>query len=143
MALTFTTGDLFEAPEDHALVIPVNTRGVAGAGLALEATRCKGWERGYKLWLKTNRRHGGSVGTFVAGGRVWVLAATKEEWTRPSRVEWVTQVLWRLAQLGTHPLALPKLGCGKGGLDWEGTVKPQVVARCAQPGPELNWLVYE
>ena len=137
--LTWSNGDIFGAPQDLAIVVPVNTQGKPGAGLALAATKYKGWKAAYLLWLKT-KRYGGSVGVVGAyGKRHWVVAATKEAWKDPSRIEWVCECLRRMAQL-TLPLAIPKLGCGRGGLDWD-LVRPQVEAygACARS----DWAVYE
>lgn len=141
MALTFHTGSIFDAPEDHALVIPVNTKGACGAGLAKKAREYRGWEAGYKTWLKAKRRYGGSVGAFLTQDFAWLVAATKEDWREPSRIEWVDQCLWRLAQMGPSPIAIPKLGCGKGQLDWEIDVRPRVYAYAVQA--KADWLVYE
>ncbi len=141
MTLRFTTGDIWDAPETHALVIPVNTKGVAGAGLAGQAKkRDPGWLKGYKAWLRSKKRFGGSVGAFLTAERTYVVAATKEEWKEPSRMEWVVQCLWRFVQLGPSPLAIPRLGCGLGELDW-GLVRLQVIAQAAQA--KADWLVYE
>jgi hypothetical protein len=143
VSLTWTTGDIFAAPAELALVIPVNTKGIAGAGLAKAAARYDGWLTNYKAWCKSGPkggRKGGSIRGFMADERYWVVAATKEDWKAPSRIEWVVQCLWRLSQL-TSPLAIPKLGCGKGGLDWEHQVRPQVEAHAK--GAKSDWLVYE
>lgn len=142
MSLTYVTGNIFEAPEGYALCIPVNTRGVSGAGLALQAKVAdRGWEKGYKAWLKNRKRFGGSVGSFRTKDRYYVVLATKEEWARPSQIEWVVQGLWRLLTLaGSHPVALPRLGCGKGGLAWP-EVKSHIDSLAAQ-NPTINWTVY-
>ena len=47
---------------------------------------------------------------------------TKNDWRRPSQIEWVDDGLKILRdhyqELGITSLALPPLGCGLGGLDW-------------------------
>lgn len=149
MTVTFTTGSIFEAAETHALVIPVNTQGVAGAGLAKTAARkSPAWLTSYKAWCKSagrgKSRQPGSIRGFMAESKTgepwyWVCAATKGDWKEPSKVEWVCQCLWRLSQL-TSPLAVPKIGCGLGGLDW-GVVRRHVEAQGAQA--KSDWLVYE
>lgn len=143
MTVTFTTGNIFEAAETHALVIPVNTRGVAGAGLAKDAAKYPGWLAAYKAWCKSKKRYGGNIRGFMTEDGdekvYWVVAATKEDWKEPSRIEWVGQALWRLSQL-TSPLAIPKLGCGKGGLDWD-RVRRHVKDQGALA--KSDWLVYE
>jgi O-acetyl-ADP-ribose deacetylase (regulator of RNase III) len=54
---------------------------------------------------------------------------TKDDWRQPSRLEWIESGLESLRKLvlarGITSIALPKLGCGLGGLDWR-DVKPLI-----------------
>lgn len=60
--------------------------------------------------------------------------ATKDHWRHPSRIEWIERGVENIAKevislnyLAEHyTLAIPKLGCGYGGLDWA-EVKPIIV----------------
>lgn len=110
------------------VVIPVNCEGVAGAGLALEMKRrfplahaeyvrlCDGFE------LRPGECR--SLPRFFGEPRV-ILAATKGRWRKPSSLDWVCGVVMGLSSLcyvvdpaGHASIALPALGCGRGGLDW-------------------------
>jgi len=48
---------------------------------------------------------------------------TKQHWYQPSQIQWIEQGLLHFANtyqsLGITSIAFPKLGCGKGGLEWE------------------------
>jgi len=59
----------------------------------------------------------------LPGGRAVCNFPTKQHWRGNSRLEWIEDGLVRLrTQLddwGVRSLALPPLGCGYGGLDWQ------------------------
>jgi hypothetical protein len=53
-----------------------------------------------------------------------ILFPTKEDWRNPSKICWIENGLKSLLKaITTESIALPKLGCGLGGLDWK-QVKP-------------------
>lgn len=119
-------GDLFTARAD-ALVNPVNTHGVMGKGLALEFKRRyprnfvaykAAFERGE---LEVGRMLSVSTGTLEP--RYIVNFPTKQHWRNPSKLEYVEQGLVALVQeiqrLELKSVALPALGCGLGGLEWD------------------------
>lgn len=113
------------------IVIPVNTVGVMGAGLAKAAAQK--WphvERAYKDWCRRAKPRGGMLSIPFPDDRPSAcLLATKEHWRTPSRLEWVRSGLdWLLMLTHGQSLALPMLGCGLGGLS-ERDVLPLVEAR--------------
>lgn len=114
-----------------ALVIPTNTLGVMGAGLAKRAAKrwpatCASYTRACRLGLLEP----GSIWVGHAGTAL-VMLATKADWRAPSRIEWVERGLSELvAWAAARPLpslTVPALGCGLGGLAW-GEVRPRMVA---------------
>ena len=63
-------------------------------------------------------------------GPCWIINfPTKQHWRNPSKLEWINQGLADLRKVLTEKqipsIALPPLGCGLGGLDWE-MVKPRI-----------------
>lgn len=57
-------------------------------------------------------------------GPRWILhLPTKKHWRHPSRLAWIRQGLVDLVRVvrenGIRSVAVPPLGCGNGGLDWE------------------------
>jgi O-acetyl-ADP-ribose deacetylase (regulator of RNase III) len=63
-------------------------------------------------------------------GPRWIINfPTKQDWRHPSKLEWVAAGLQDLRRVllaeGIASVALPKLGCGLGGLDWN-TVRPLI-----------------
>ena len=127
MTIIYTQGDILE-DASQAIVIPVNTVGVPGAGLA------KAWARKdpeaaklYKALCKLERIKIGEVATITTADSHWILFPTKEHWKEPSKIEWIEDGLIHLSQmikdLQVKSIAIPALGCGLGGLNWE-DVKP-------------------
>jgi O-acetyl-ADP-ribose deacetylase (regulator of RNase III) len=122
MSIRLVQGNILNEPAD-AIVIPVNTVGVPGAGLA------KAWAaldpaaaNHYKSLCQRGQIRTGRVFVPICRtGFIWLLFPTKQHWRNPSRIEWVDQGLvdLRRAALELRSLALPALGCGLGGLPWD------------------------
>ena len=132
--LRFTHGNLLEARVD-AIVNTVNTVGVMGKGLALQvkaafpavdAAYRDACERGE---VRIGHMHVVPMPTLQP--RFVINFPTKEHWRNPSRLEYVTSGLKDLvrvvAELGIRSIAVPPLGCGSGGLDWD-TVKGEITS---------------
>lgn len=110
-----------------ALVIPVNTVGVAGKGLAL-AFKLK-----FPEWYKSYREQCDN-GSLIVGRpilhtfdnfqevRYFISFPTKMYWRNPSEFGWISVGLDNLRKLifkhHIKTIAIPALGCGLGGLDW-------------------------
>lgn len=121
--ISFVKGDLFQAPA-QVLTNAVNCEGVMGAGIALRfkkqfpkmfadyAARCKIGE------LKIGKPY------LYEDDSVQILNfPTKRDWRSPSQLADVEAGLKYLsehyADMGIYSLAMPALGCGLGGLEWE------------------------
>lgn len=131
--LIFTTGNLLEA-RAQALVNTVNTVGVMGKGIALMfKERFDDNYRQYAAACKASQVHTGSM--FITqpaelDGPRWIVNfPTKQHWRSPSKLEWVTEGLQDLRKFliehQVKSIAIPPLGAGNGGLDWE-VVKPEI-----------------
>ena len=114
--ITTKHGSIFDSTA-QVLVCPVNCVGVMGKGLALEFKRRFPKECGQFL---ADHRRGWSIdpGQVILYCRRIAMAATKNDWRRPSRLEWVDACLIGIASMDTASIAIPQLGCGCGGLDW-------------------------
>jgi hypothetical protein len=118
--------DIWEAAENY-MVVPVNLiGGVLGAGMARTLkTLHPAAEKSHRIWCADTPGGVAKAGGDILcshyrspGGAQIVMMATKEDWSRPSKIEWVVRGLWQLAgvmQPGST-VALPLLGCGRGGL---------------------------
>jgi O-acetyl-ADP-ribose deacetylase (regulator of RNase III) len=148
--ITFTEGNLLDAKAE-ALVNTVNTVGVMGKGIALMFKEAFPENfRAYADACKSKEIRVGSV--FVTerhnwvGGPKWIVNfPTKQHWRNPSKIEWIKEGLQDLKRFlienEIRSIALPPLGSGNGGLDWN-NVKPVIEeALGALPGIEV--MVYE
>lgn len=129
----YTQGNLLEANVD-ALVNTVNTVGVMGKGIALMfkerfpmnmqayAKACKAGE------VVTGRMFATETGELM--GPKWVVNfPTKQHWRAKSKMEWVEDGLTDLRNFilenNIRSIAIPPLGAGNGGLEWQ-AVKPKI-----------------
>lgn len=123
------------------LVNAVNCVGVMGKGVALEfKTRFPRYFDAYRAACTAGHVRTGKVWSYVpAGSTVGILSvATKDDWRRPSRIEWVKEGVTHLAEaiqkLQPRVVAMPALGCGQGGLDWS-IVRPLIIDALDGAGP--------
>ncbi len=119
-------GNILETRRD-ALVSPVNTVGVAGAGLAKKiADR---WTYAHKSYVESCRSKSLSVGK-VLPVNTWrkrpsdiIFFPTKKNWRHPSKYEYIEEglvgLMMALRSRGDlKSIAIPALGCGLGGLNF-------------------------
>ena len=131
------SGDIF-AGDWQAIVNPVNCVGTMGAGLALAfkkrfpvmftayRKRClsstKPWDR-IKVGLVWIWDTGNEAWDVWGGPQYVVNFPTKDDWKNPSKLEWISDGLSDLAyhiiDKNIASIALPALGCGYGGLEFE------------------------
>jgi len=141
--IEFTSGNLLKAPAE-ALINTVNTEGVMGKGIAYQfkqahpkmyedyAQACK------KGQVQLGRMHVYELGHLLSGPKFIINFPTKGHWRARSRlrdVETGLQDLVRVVrELGIKSIAIPPLGCGNGGLNWN-DVRPLIEgAFAAIPG---------
>lgn len=117
------------ADSSDGIVIPVNTVGVPGAGLALV------WAKKYpgaaSLYKTACKSHSFGIGNILVVKTTsidkplqhFLCFPTKVHWCNPSRMEYIEAGLPVLAKTCEHlqlvSIAIPALGCGLGGLRWQ------------------------
>jgi len=127
LVIEYTKGYLLEANVD-ALVNTVNEVGVMGKGIALQFRQAFPVSaREYAVAARHGDVRVGHV--FVTrddslDGPKWIVHfPTKRNWRQPSQLVWVRDGLRDLVRAvrenHIESIALPPLGCGNGGLDWE------------------------
>ena len=119
--------------EGIALVNPVNLKGVIDAGLAKvfkekfpNNFKKYQWACKEADWFK----NGSGNSLFVReNGYIIVNFPTKIDWKEPSSYTFIHNSLRKLrdsySKWGIKTIAMPKVGCGLGGLDWN-KVKPLI-----------------
>jgi O-acetyl-ADP-ribose deacetylase (regulator of RNase III) len=118
-------GDLLES-QAQALVNPVNCLGVCGAGLAEDFKIAH--PGNYLRYRKACKDKELKIGTILAVQiqddpvRYVVNFPTKVDWRNASRLPYIVEGLKALAawiaRERISSIAIPKIGCGLGGLDW-------------------------
>ena len=129
-----TSGNLLDA-DTQALVNPVNCVGVMGKGLALQFKQA--FPANYAAYRAACGRGEVQPGRmFVTetgaqtGPQFLINFPTKRDWRSASRLDDIetglTALVAEVEARDIRSLALPALGCGLGGLDWE-AVGPRIV----------------
>jgi O-acetyl-ADP-ribose deacetylase (regulator of RNase III) len=125
--ITYTSGDLFQS-NAIAIVNAVNTVGVMGKGIALQFKNQ--FPQNYKKYKAAC-----SSGVLIPGKllvcrernafseeKIIINFPTKTHWRLPSEYRYVEEGLKELAKVITEEniesIAIPALGCGNGGLEW-------------------------
>lgn len=120
--VTYVQGDIFQSPA-QVLTNTVNCVGVMGKGVALEfKNRYHGLFEDYKA-LCDNKSVVPGKPYLWENDRVQILNfPTKRHWKDDSRLDDIEAGLKYLAEnyinMGIDSLAMPALGCGNGGLQW-------------------------
>lgn len=127
-------GDIFEQ-QVEAIVNPVNCVGVMGKGLALEFK--KRYPKNfldYKIHCDCNRLDEGLLHVYRENGMIIVNFPTKYHWRDKSNLSTIVTGLINLRiwiiENNIQSIAIPKLGCGLGGLSWDNVfVQIEVILR--------------
>ncbi len=124
--IEYKKGNILEA-DVEALVNSVNCVGVMGRGIALQFKNA--WPENFKSYAAACRRgevKPGKMFVFETGyltnPRYIINFPTKRHWRGKSRIQDIEAGLRALAEeikhRGIRSIALPPLGCGLGGLNW-------------------------
>ena len=149
--IEYRKGNIFDSiGEVPMLVNTVNCKGVMGAGLA------KQFKDRYPYYFKEYQRICGyglvKLGSITHCNLRYgqlkriINFPTKNHWKDKSRIEDIESGLYDLVRVmksgRMKSVAIPPLGCGLGGLDWE-VVKPMIVDIFTQEAPDIKVLIYD
>ncbi len=124
----YLKGNILESPAD-ALVNTVNTQGVMGKGIALQFK--KAYPTNFKAYFEASKKGQIQIGKlFVtkdhnisSGEKIVINFPTKKDWRKPSEYEYIEAGLDDLINVilkyKIESIALPPLGAGNGGLEWQ------------------------
>src|SRR5712692_4328982 len=147
--IELTHGDILQA-DTEALVNTVNCVGVMGRGIALQFR--KAFLENFKAYEAACERgevRPGKMLVFetgrLTGPRYIINFPTKRHWKGKSRMEDIeaglTALTDEIRKRGIRSVAVPPLGCGLGGLDWN-EVRPRIV-RAFEQLPGVRALLFE
>jgi O-acetyl-ADP-ribose deacetylase (regulator of RNase III)/uncharacterized protein YwgA len=126
--IQYITGNILDS-NAQALVNTVNTMGVMGKGIALQFK--KAYPNNYKAYEKASKNEEVKVGKMfvtldsntTTGERVIINFPTKKNWRKPSEYKYIEDGLDNLVEVintkQIKSIAIPPLGAGNGGLNWE------------------------
>ena len=131
------------------LVNPVNCVGVMGAGLARDfAFQYPEMLNSYKEACKRKTLKTGSIHFFPARGKCIINLPTKMHWRDKSDYSFIQSGMNSLVQFLLKPeqdyrtVAIPRLGCGLGELDWD-TVRKIIVNACDKLSDDFTIYLFE
>ena len=123
----YASGNLLES-EAETLVNTVNTEGVMGKGIALQfKTQFPDNYHAYRKKCRENQLKIGQLfitkdTSLLSGQKTIINFPTKTQWRLPSRYEYISEGLKALRHYllenKVKSIAIPPLGSGNGGLDW-------------------------
>jgi O-acetyl-ADP-ribose deacetylase (regulator of RNase III) len=147
--IELTHGDILKDDSD-AIVNTVNCVGIMGRGIALQFKNA--WPENFKAYKVACDREEVQPGRMfiydteqLAAPRYIVNFPTKRHWKGKSRMQDIDAGLDALvsdvARLGIRSIAIPPLGSGLGGLEWD-EVRPRIEA-AMQALPDVRVRLYE
>ena len=147
--MEFKYGNLFEE-NTEALVNTVNSVGVMGKGIALHFKQAYPENfRQYERACRAKEVQPGQMFTVPTGSllnpKYIINFPTKRHWKNKSQIEDIKSGLLALVaevkRLGITSIAIPPLGCGNGGLDWQ-EVKPLIESAFIHL-PHIDIVIFE
>lgn len=147
--ITYRSGDLLQA-DVEALVNTVNCVGIMGRGIALQFKNS--YPDNFKLYQKACERSEVRPGKMLVfetrsliGPKYIINFPTKRHWRGKSRIEDIDAGLVALAEMirqyKIRSIAVPPLGSGLGGLDWQ-IVRPRIAAVLSNL-EDVDIIIYE
>ncbi|AFM03947.1 putative phosphatase, C-terminal domain of histone macro H2A1 like protein [Bernardetia litoralis DSM 6794] len=123
----YTKGNILESTTE-VIINPVNIVGVMGKGLALAFK--KHFPHNYKVYKEACKNKTIDIGKlllvdeFDLEKKQFIINfPTKKHWRNPSKIEYIEEGLKDLVRIietqKFESMAIPALGCGLGGLEWE------------------------
>lgn len=123
----YKTGNLLDS-EAEALVNTVNTVGIMGKGIALQFKNM--FPNNFKLYVQACKNKEIKIGqllvteevALLAGKKIIINFPTKTNWRLPSEYQYIeiglTELVKVISDKNIKSIAIPPLGSGNGGLDW-------------------------
>ena len=154
--IEYKGGDMFFEYVE-AYVNPVNCAGVMGKGLALQFKyNCPNNFKAYRKAYKNGEIQPGKMFVYDIRNKLppmldssypWYIInfPTKRHWKDNSRIDDIEKGLDDLVntirEVGINSIAIPMLGCGEGGLNWD-DVKP-MIEKAVEPLDKVRVIVFE
>lgn len=142
----YVTGDLLQSSAE-ALVNTVNCEGYMGKGIAYQfKLQFPDTNADYVKVCKRGALRPGQLHYFRERGKIVINFPTKDKWRERSRIEYIENGLDALSdliyELEIKSIAIPPLGSGNGGLNWD-EVKEVISHKLEHLSGLLDIFIYE
>ena len=135
MSIQVVQGDLLKQDDVDAIVNTVNCVGIMGKGIALQFKNK--WPKNFSAYQAACRAgevRPGKMFVFDAGAyaspHFIINFPTKDHWRGKSQLAFIRDglidLVAQIKRMKIQSIAIPPLGCGNGGLDWD-VVRPMIV----------------
>lgn len=146
MMIHFTTGDILKS-EAECLINTVNCEGYMGKGIAYQFKQTFPVNfHAYNLFCKNHLLKPGSLHYTREQNKLIINFPTKNKWREKSKIEYIKDGLDELVklikELDISSIAIPPLGCGNGGLNWN-DVRPIILNSLEPISESTEILLYE
>jgi len=144
--ITYLTGNILES-EAEALVNTVNCEGFMGKGLAYQFKKTfPETNKSYISVCKQGELHPGKLHYEKEHDKFIINFPTKDKWREKSKIEYIEKGMNALIELlekkHIKSIAIPPLGSGNGGLNWQEVKK--IVSKYIFPlSNEVEFYIYE
>lgn len=144
--INFVTGNLLESTAE-CLINTVNCEGYMGKGIAYQfKLRFPNNNIDYVKVCKSKQLIVGKLHYFREDNKVIINFPTKDKWREKSKIEYIIQGLDELIKLipklNVKSIAIPPLGCGNGGLEWN-EVKQILLQKLNNLDKQYEFFIYE
>lgn len=144
--IRFVTGNIFDSGAD-CIINTVNCEGFMGKGIAYQfKMRFPDNNIDYVKACKTGELKIGTIHYFKENGIEIVNFPTKNKWREKSKISYIEKGLEKLIEFleinKPNTIAIPPLGCGNGGLEWN-VVKPLIIEKLKPVENNYTFLIYE
>jgi O-acetyl-ADP-ribose deacetylase (regulator of RNase III) len=124
----YLKGNILES-QAEALVNTVNTQGIMGKGIALQFK--KAYPSNFKSYFEASKKGELQIGklfvnrdrNIVSGEKLIINFPTKKDWRKPSEYAYIDvgldDLIRVIEEYRVKSLAIPPLGSGNGGLEWQ------------------------
>lgn len=144
--IKFITGDILKS-DAYALVNTVNCEGYMGKGIAYQFKLAfPNNNKDYITACKDGSLTTGKLHYYTENDKLIVNFPTKNKWREKSDITYITSGLKELKkliyELKIGSIAIPPLGCGNGGLNWD-VVKKVILEQLGPCEEDLDIYIYE
>ncbi len=144
--INFITGNLLESNAE-CLINTVNCEGYMGKGIAYQfKLKYPNNNRDYIKACKSGELKVGKLHYFKEDNKIIVNFPTKDRWRQKSKIEYIIDGMDSLVNLlptlKVKSIAIPPLGCGNGGLEWN-DVKSLIVTKLSEIKDKYDFYIYE